>query len=85
MNKVLFFAISLLLLPCLFSQGNLLAQSSFTDFFYGPNGKEQFTISQEKILIQFNSAADFEIQKQILASEINLVPLEESMLLNTPQ
>ena len=79
------FAIFFTLIFLIFLTGYLNAQSKITNFFYGPDGIEQFEISNKKILVKFSSETDFTIQKQILDKESNLLTLDQSMLLPSPK
>jgi subtilisin family serine protease len=55
------------------------------DFYYSPEGKTNLQVSTQKILIQFNSSADFDLQKQILSEHQEIIPLTRDMMLPAPQ
>lgn len=53
--------------------------------YYGPEGKTNLQLSQQKILVQFNSDQGFEKQKQITEQFSNILPLNRGMLLPSPK
>ena len=77
---------ALLLMATAFSQAQEKKSSSLNHFYsYSPNGIENYSVSEEQIIIKFLPDVSFEQQSAILKSETLLQPLTRDMMMPSPK